>query len=72
MKLKRLHDLREDADLTQAQVGKELNLPQRTYAYYKSGERTIPPEIIVQIAKLYNVSTDYIFELTDNPKPYYK
>lgn len=72
MKLKRLRDLREDADLTQAQVGKELKLPQRTYAYYESGERTIPPEIIVQIAKLYNVSTDYIFELTDNPKPYYK
>lgn len=68
MKFKRIRDLREDADLTQSQVGKILNLPQRTYAYYESGERTIPPEIIINLSKFYNVSVDYILELTDNPE----
>lgn len=70
MKLKRIRDLREDADLTQAEIGKALNLPQRTYAYYEKGERTIPPEILIKIARFHGVSTDYVLELTDNKTPY--
>ena len=68
MKLKRLRDLREDADLTQAQLGEKLNLPQRTYAYYEKGERTIPPELLIKLALFYDVSTDYLLEVTDNPQ----
>lgn len=65
MKFQRIRDLREDADLTQAQMGKEINLPQRTYAYYESGERTIPPEVLISIAKFHKTSVDYILGLTD-------
>lgn len=42
----RIRDLREDADLTQAQVGERLGLSQRTYAYYESGQRMVPPEVL--------------------------
>ncbi len=69
MKYQRIQDLREDADLTQTQMGKVLGLSQRTYAYYESGQRTLPPEIIIAIAKFHNVSTDYLLGITDNPKP---
>lgn len=65
MKFQRIRDLREDADLTQEQIGKKINLPQRTYAYYESGERTIPPEVLIALAKVYNTTTDYILGLTD-------
>lgn len=65
MKYKRIRDLREDCDLTQTELGKKLNLPQRTYAYYESGERTIPPEILIALADFYNTSIDYILERTD-------
>ncbi len=65
MKFQRIRDLREDADLTQSQMGEKLNLPQRTYAYYESGERTIPPEILIQLSKFHKVSVDYILGLTD-------
>lgn len=65
MKYKRIRDLREDNDLTQTQVGKRLNIPQRTYAYYESGERTIPPEILIALADFYNTSIDYILGRTD-------
>ena len=61
----RIRDLREDHDLTQTQVGKGINVSQRTYAYYESGGRMIPPEILVAIADFYNVSVDYILERTD-------
>lgn len=56
----RLRDLREDADLTQAQVGAALGLSQRTYAYYESGQRTIPPETLCALADFYQVSVDYL------------
>ena len=42
---RRIRDLREDHDLTQAQVGAAIQVSQRTYAYYESGQRMIPPEI---------------------------
>ena len=66
MKFQRIRDLREDADLTQAQMGKAINLPQRTYAYYESGERTIPPEVLISLAQFHKTSVDYILGLTDN------
>ena len=67
---KRIRDLREDKDLSQTQVAKEINVSQRTYSYYENGERTIPPEILVALAKFYNVSADYILEISDNPHLY--
>lgn len=65
MIFRRIRDLREDADLTQSQMGKAIHLPQRTYAYYESGQRTIPPEILIAIADFHHVSVDYILERTD-------
>lgn len=57
--------MREDNDLTQKEIGEKLNLPQRTYAYYESGKRTLPPEILIALADFYNTSTDYILGRTD-------
>lgn len=62
---RRIRDLREDHDLTQAQVGAAINLPQRTYAYYESGQRTIPPQVLCALADFYQVSVDYLLERTD-------
>lgn len=68
MVFKRIRDLREDADLTQEQAGKAIGLPQRTYAYYESGQRTVPPEVLIKLADFYKVSVDYILGQTNNPK----
>jgi len=51
--------------MTQAQVGASINVPQRTYAYYESGQRVIPPHVLCALADLYNVSVDYLLERTD-------
>ena len=62
---KRIRDLREDRDLTQAQVGLAINVPQRTYAYYESGQRMIPPRVLCALADFYQVSVDYLLERTN-------
>ena len=61
----RIRDLREDADLTQKQVWEAINVPQRTYAYYESGQRMVPPQVLCALADFYNVSVDYILGRTD-------
>lgn len=65
---KRIRDLREDADMTQREVGEAINVPQRTYAYYESGGRMIPPEVLIKLADLYHVSVDYLLGRSDNRK----
>ena len=64
---KRIRDLREDADLTQKQVGEAINVPQRTYAYSESGQRMVPPQVLCALADFYNVSVDYILGRVDEP-----
>ena len=62
---KRIRDLREDNDLTQAQVAEYLSMKQPQYNRYERGLRDIPSDILIALAKLYNKSTDYILGLTD-------
>ena len=69
-KYERIRNLREDSDLTQAQLGAHINVPQRTYAYYESGSRMIPPQVLVALAQFYGVSVDYLLGLTDQKAPY--
>ena len=61
----RIRDLREDHDMTQAQVGQKINVPQRTYAYYESGQRMVPPHVLCALADFYQVSVDYILGRTN-------
>lgn len=62
--------MREDMDLTQAQVGAAILRSQRTYGYYESGERMVPPEVLILLAKFHNTSVDYILGVTDEMTPY--
>lgn len=64
----RIRNLREDRDMTQAQVGAALGLPQRTYAYYEAGQHMVPPHILCALADLYHVSVDYLLGRTDRPE----
>lgn len=67
---KRIRNLREDKDLTQKQIGQLLNMSQTGYNQYEIGKNDIPTKILIELAKFYNTSTDYILGLTDEIKPY--
>lgn len=64
----RVRDLREDMDYTQAQVAEILNLHRTQYTRYENAISPVPADFIVSIAKLYNVSTDYILGLTNDKR----
>ncbi|MBQ8783893.1 MAG: helix-turn-helix transcriptional regulator [Clostridia bacterium] len=63
----RLRDLREDMDLTQDELVKRLGMHKTTYTNYEQGKREPPFDLIIKLAKFYNVSIDYIAGLTDIP-----
>jgi transcriptional regulator with XRE-family HTH domain len=66
----RIRDLREDADLTQSDVAKLLNIRQNTYSQYENGQRQIPIPMLIALAKYYKTSVDYLLGLTDVKAPY--
>ncbi|MCL2695973.1 MAG: helix-turn-helix domain-containing protein [Clostridiales bacterium] len=65
MSYKRIRDLREDADLSQRQIAEILHMHKTTYARYETGEREIPLNIAILIARFHKVSLDYLAGLTD-------
>ncbi|MBQ9773806.1 MAG: helix-turn-helix transcriptional regulator [Clostridia bacterium] len=68
----RIKDLREDLDLTQKEVAEYLHVKQNTYSQYENGQRQIPLEALIALARYYQTSTDYILELTEERRPYPK
>ena len=66
----RIKDLREDHDLTQQQLAEYLHIKQNTYSQYENGQRQLPLDCLIALAKYYNTSTDYILGLTKERKPY--
>ena len=66
--INRLRDLREDRDLTQAEVAKIFFLQLTQYRRYENGESDLPLEWAKKFANYYDVSIDYIAGLTNNKK----
>ena len=65
----KIRDLREDNDFTQQQIADYLRCDRSLYSRYERGEREIPLHIMVQLAKFYETSIDYLVGLTDEKTP---
>lgn len=66
--MNRLKDLREDRDLTQAEMAAILDLHVTQYRRYENGNSDIPLELLKKIARFYDVSIDYIAGLIPIPR----
>ncbi|MBQ8716214.1 MAG: helix-turn-helix transcriptional regulator [Clostridia bacterium] len=64
---RRIRDLREDHDLTQKEMAKNLNCSQQVYSNYELGQRDIPTDILIKLSSFYNVSVDYILGISNDP-----
>ena len=65
----RIRDLREDRDLSQAEIAKVIKTTQQQYSKIELGKADISGEKLILLANFYRVSTDYILGITDDPTP---
>ncbi len=65
MNFRRIRDLREDNDKYQKDVAQLLGISQQYYSEYEKGNRTIPINHLITLAKYYHTSIDYIVGLSD-------
>ena len=66
MLYQRIKNLREDNDLTQKDICNVLHCSQQVYSDYELGKLDIPTDVLIKLAKFYNVSTDYLLNLKDS------
>ncbi|GAB6100399.1 hypothetical protein JCM16358_22780 [Halanaerocella petrolearia] len=57
---KQLRKLRKEENLTQAQLGKKLNLGESTISLYESNKREPDYKTLKKIADFFNVTADYL------------
>ena len=60
--------LREEQNKTQQEIADILGIARQTYNHYEIQENIIPLKHLNNLANYYNVSIDYLFELTKQKK----
>ena len=66
----RLRNVREDRDLTQAEIGKVLNKSQQRYNHIEAGRAELKIDDLVKLCRFYDLSADYLVGLTNKPSSY--
>ena len=61
----RIRELREDRDLRQIDVAEKTGIDQRTLSNYETGKTNPDSYAIIQLAKFYGVSADYLLGMSD-------
>ena len=61
----RMRNLREDRDLTQAQLGKVLNKSQQGYNHIEAGRAELKIEDLIKLCDFYNVAADFLIGRTN-------
>jgi len=56
--------------MTQQELATQLNIRQSTLSQYENGQRQIPLNTLIQLALLFDTSTDYLLGLTNERNPY--
>lgn len=64
---KRLVKLREDNNITQQALADDLGITRQSLSLYEKTDRTINIYLLHKIAKRFNVSTDYLLGLQEEP-----
>ena len=63
----RIRELRKKRRLKQSEVGEAVGLSQKAISTIEGGQRTTSLGKLVLLAKFFNVSTDYLLGLKDEP-----
>lgn len=61
----KLKELREEFEITQEDLAKKLKINRVQYSQYENDYFNIPIKHIIAIANFYNISIDYLFNLSE-------
>ena len=56
----KLRTLRTEAGMTQTELAKRLRITKSVVSYYELQERTPSPDVLVRLADIFHVSTDFL------------
>ena len=62
---RRLRDLREERGMTRAELAAKLNISVRLISYWECGKRECSFDTLLQLAEIFNTSTDYLLGRVD-------
>ena len=65
--MNRIREAREKSGLTQLEAANLLNISKQRYSNYELDKREPDHETLLSIAELFNVSTDYLLGISDDP-----
>ena len=65
----KIRGMREDNDLTQAQVAAFLGTSQTMYARYERGANELPIRHLITLCRFYNVSADFFLDTEPDQRP---
>ena len=65
----RVHMLRKQRGMSQKELGEAIGLSHKSISTIESGSRTTPLEKLVILARFFQVSTDYLLGLCEEPAP---
>lgn len=63
----RLRAVREDRDLTQAELGRVLNKSQQGYNHIEAGRAELKIDDLIKLCQYYNLTADYLIGLSNQP-----
>lgn len=66
----RIRDVREDKDMTQAEIGRLLNKSQQGYNHIEAGRAELKIDDLIKLCEFYDLSADYLIGLVNTPKSY--
>ena len=64
----RIRSLRESVRLSQMKLSKEFGISQSALARYETNDAMPPLELLLKYADYFDVSMDYVFGRTDDPR----
>lgn len=63
--MNRLKELRIEKDLSQSKLAELFNISQQAVSHYEKGIRGIDSSLITNLAKFFDVSTDYLLGISN-------
>ena len=60
----KLKTLRANAGMSQTELAKRLNISKSVVSYYEKAERSPSPDVLIKLADIFHVSTDYMLGIT--------